>query len=319
MASEFKISVIVPVYNTAEFLEECLISLSSQSLDNFEVICVDDCSTDSSLEIIKKKLRVDSRFRLIQNKNNLGVSASRNAGLESANGEYVYFLDSDDFLEENALEILYSKARENDYDVVFTGAYEYFSKEKKIPYDCPVERADHLTGKEFYLHDLSVYVNGAAWWFIFRRQIIIDHPTVRFPVGAHPHEDTTFSFMLLTLSRTFSYTKENLINYRQHPNMVMRQISKSKRKQNLRSIVICLDKIKAFLVEYPEFYLSRKDAFNGLYYALTRKNILHLPLRYSLPLFSMNVSFFVYRKKITKSGYLQIKVFKFPVFRKKIK
>ena len=98
-----KVSLILPVYNTGKYLRQCLESIENQTLKNFEVFCVDDGSTDDSVEIISEYVKKDSRFHLLEQKN-AGGGAARNHGMEAAKGEYLAFLDSDDFFEPGLLE-----------------------------------------------------------------------------------------------------------------------------------------------------------------------------------------------------------------------
>ena len=94
---KIKVSVIVPVYNAQDYLEQCIVSILEQTLQEIEVICVDDSSTDRSLEILKKYEKEDSRMRVLTQPNS-GAGAARNRGLSQASGEYLSFLDADDFL-----------------------------------------------------------------------------------------------------------------------------------------------------------------------------------------------------------------------------
>lgn len=119
------VSVIVPIYNTEEYLEECLDSLINQTLKDIEIICIDDDSSDSSLEILKEYCKKDDRFILIENDSNQGPSISRNEGLNRAKGEFVAFLDSDDKIDENAYEQLYKFAKDNDHDLVVFNAVRF--------------------------------------------------------------------------------------------------------------------------------------------------------------------------------------------------
>ena len=116
-----KVSVVIPVFNAVPFIRKCVESALSQTLDGIEVICVDDCSTDNSEEIIGS---IDNPgLRIIAFPENRGVSAARNAGLEAAKGEYVYFLDSDDWLDPDYLEAMYSIAKKWSEDVVVNSNY----------------------------------------------------------------------------------------------------------------------------------------------------------------------------------------------------
>lgn len=112
-----KISVIVPVYNAEKYLRESIDSIVNQGLDDIEIICIDDGSTDNSLDILNEYADIDSRIKIISQKNS-GAGASRNLGLEHATGEYIYFIDSDDYLDLNALEELYNVACEKSIDFV---------------------------------------------------------------------------------------------------------------------------------------------------------------------------------------------------------
>ena len=119
------VSVIVPIYNTAEYLEECLDSLISQTLEDIEIICVEDKSSDDCLKILKEYSKKDDRIVLIENDSNQGQSISRNNGLKVAKGEYVAFLDSDDWIDRNTYEQLYKFAKDNDHDLVVFNALRF--------------------------------------------------------------------------------------------------------------------------------------------------------------------------------------------------
>ena len=108
------VSVIIPVYNAAEFIGKCVSSVLEQTLNDLEVICVDDRSSDDSFEVLSRL--EDPRLKIIRFPENRGVSAARNAGLEAASGKYVYFLDSDDWLDPDYLEAMTDKAEETGED-----------------------------------------------------------------------------------------------------------------------------------------------------------------------------------------------------------
>lgn len=114
-----KVSIIIPVYNSQEYISRCLNSILSQSLKEIEIICVDDKSTDKSAEIIEYYAKSDCRIHIIENAVNVGAACSRNAAMKQANGEYVQFVDSDDYLEPGALEELYNMSKENKSDMCF--------------------------------------------------------------------------------------------------------------------------------------------------------------------------------------------------------
>ena len=123
-----KVSVIIPVYNVEEYLRECLDSVVNQTLKEIEIICVDDGSTDNSLEILKEYAKKDSRITVITQQN-LHAGVARNAGLAVARGEYLSFLDSDDFFELNMLEETYEVAKTENSDLTF---YQYKNYNNEI-------------------------------------------------------------------------------------------------------------------------------------------------------------------------------------------
>ena len=103
-----KVSIVIPVYNVEKYLEECIESAIKQSLNDIEIICINDGSTDSSLEILKKYEKKYSNIIVISQENK-GLSASRNVGIRKAKGKYIYFLDSDDFIDTNSMELCYKE------------------------------------------------------------------------------------------------------------------------------------------------------------------------------------------------------------------
>ena len=112
-----KISVVVPVYNVEKYLKECINSIINQTLEDIEIICVNDGSTDSSLEILNDYAKKDSRIIVI-NKSNSGYGHTMNMGLNAASGEYIGIIESDDFADKNMFEDLYKLAKEYDADIV---------------------------------------------------------------------------------------------------------------------------------------------------------------------------------------------------------
>lgn len=124
------VSVVIPVYNCAEFLHECLDSILNQSLKDIEVFCVDDGSTDMSVDILSEYQQADERVRLLYQKNS-GQGVARNNALQHVTGKYVIFVDADDWLEPEALELLYNKIEQDNSEIVFFNVYETGSDNQK--------------------------------------------------------------------------------------------------------------------------------------------------------------------------------------------
>ena len=130
-----KVSVIVPVHNTGKYLSKCLDSLLGQTLTDLEVICINDGSTDDSLEILSQYAQKDKRIKIIDFKENKGVSVARNEGIKAAMGDYVAFMDSDDLVDLDFYEKLYEKACQTGADIVKGDLKEIFPDGKIKTYD----------------------------------------------------------------------------------------------------------------------------------------------------------------------------------------
>ena len=120
-----KVSIIVPVYNVEKYISRCLNSLINQTLDDIEIICVNDCSTDNSFETVKEYAVKDSRFVLIEHEINQGLGSARNSGIGIASGKYIIFIDSDDYIDTDYCEKLYNTAKKYDADIVVTNLLKH--------------------------------------------------------------------------------------------------------------------------------------------------------------------------------------------------
>lgn len=190
-----KLSIIIPVYNSEEYLDRCIQSVTAQDYTLFEVILVDDGSTDSSPVICDMAAKADPRFRVIH-KPNGGVSTARNAGLDAAVGEYVMFLDSDDALLPYALEDMLESTRHAD---VVVGGYAVFKDNVPIkdvrPSDSSLYKLGEYPG--FYKYNLNrnCELLDAPWAKLFKREMLSD---IRFDTGLSYAEDKLFVFTVLS-------------------------------------------------------------------------------------------------------------------------
>lgn len=139
-----KVSIIIPVYNTEQYIGECIESILKQTLTDFELILVDDCSTDNSLTILKSYANNDPRITLVESSVNTGVGEARNKGIELATGEYIAFVDSDDFVKEDMFEKLYTQAIKDQADLVLcdTGTFSSDGREKSVWYKAIYGKAE---------------------------------------------------------------------------------------------------------------------------------------------------------------------------------
>lgn len=178
-----RISVIVPVYNTCSYLSKCLESLFSQTLCDIEIICVDDGSTDGSSDVLRDFAQKDSRLKVLKHERNKGAAAARNTGLAVARGEYLGFVDSDDYVSNDYFEKLYIVAKENTADIA-KARYFYEKKDdiqKEDKYNISIEENKY---------NFSINFTTAIY-----RHSIIKNNKIRFPDGITNYEDVVFLIM----------------------------------------------------------------------------------------------------------------------------
>lgn len=171
-----KVSIIVPVYNVEKYIHKCLDSLVNQTLKELEFIFVNDGSPDSSSKIIKEYAKKDKRIKLL-NKENGGQASARNLGLEHAKGEYIAFLDSDDYVKENMYETLYNRAKKDNLDIVICNNYLVYK-------DSIVENDPGITNKKEKIISPREYVtlSPSPWNKIIRHEYLIKEK-FKFPEG----------------------------------------------------------------------------------------------------------------------------------------
>lgn len=211
-----KISVIIPVFNTEKYLRECLNSVLFQSLYEIEIICANDGSTDNSLDILQEYAKKDTRIKII-NKQNEGPGITRNSAVKIAKGEYLLFLDSDDFLEKDALETLYNQIETDKSDIIFFNInYIYEDKSDKIDFISPYE--NRLQKKCFNIQEAFdiLYDTNALAFKMYKRNLWISKN-----IHYSNHllgEDSLPYFIYLAYCKKISICKKHLYNYRKHSN-----------------------------------------------------------------------------------------------------
>ena len=173
-----KISVIIPVYNVEQYLPRCLDSVLAQTFTDFEVICVNDGSPDNSAAILTEYAQRDNRIRII-NQENQGLSGARNTGLKTAQGEYIYFLDSDDCLHPQALEVLYRFITENKADIV---SCDFSKNDTSIPSFQKIEISDipfEITDNPLHFNKKGYTLHISACTKLYKRSILNDLEFIR--------------------------------------------------------------------------------------------------------------------------------------------
>ena len=196
-----KVSIIVPFYNVEGYIEKCLDTLVNQTLKDIEIILVNDGSTDRSIEIVNKFLRRYPEKLVYLEKENGGLSDARNYAIPYTKGEYIAFLDSDDYVEKYMYEEMYNMAKKENSDMVECNFYwEYPDKQKE-------DIGTIYHGK----NEMIVKIRVVAWNKLIKREIL-EKSEVRFPKG-YRYEDTEFTYKLIPYIEKVSFLKKPCIHY----------------------------------------------------------------------------------------------------------
>ena len=210
-----KISLLIAVYNTAAYLPQCLDSLLSQTLKDIEVICVDDASTDNSLALLHQYTEKDNRVKVFALKENSGQAHARNVGLSHATGDYIGFVDSDDWLSQDALEKVCESFRDDVDSVLFRLLYAYTDGSMK---DYQMSPFTTMTGDEAFRASLTWQIHGC---YVVRNAIHKAHP---YDESQRAYSDDNTTRIHYYYSRKVAFC-EGVYYYRQQPVSVTRSVS----------------------------------------------------------------------------------------------
>lgn len=241
-----KVSVILPVYNVEAYLDEALYSLEKQTLKDIEIIAVNDGSTDNSLSILDKHALTDKRISIYSQKNK-GLSGARNTGLNLCQGEYVYFMDSDDIIDKTALEECYNYAKKHDADVCLFDAEVFYEKDAlQIPWD--YNRNDTLVEDKKY-EGLSLFnllldkeKHRAVVWLQFTRWEYLKKIKLNFYDGLI-HEDELFTPQVILQTNRIYYLNRKFVKHRIRKSSI---VGKGYSKKNLNCYLTVFDELFKF-------------------------------------------------------------------------
>ena len=209
-----KVSLILPVYNVEEYLRECLDSCINQTLGQIEIICIDDGSTDGSAKILAEYADSDKRIRIIAQPNS-GLSAARNSGLRVARGEWIMFLDTDDYLEPKACERIYREATSSLCDIIVFGTNIFPIEPKPTKWHSSVL---HIRGRRYpnATPDI-IFKEAGAKPFVWRQAFsaeLLRTSGVMFDEDVRYGEDIVFQFKIFPHAKRVSFISDRLYNYR---------------------------------------------------------------------------------------------------------
>ena len=285
-----KVSIIVPVYNVEEYLRKSLDSVVNQTLKDIEIICVDDCSTDGSLNILKEYAKKDNRIRIIEQKENQGQGVARNIAIDIAQGEYIMFLDPDDWLELNACEEAYNQINKNKNDMVFFNLYiwkEHNGKCGKRELDInrlkPFEEVKNNPYINLRELQTNWFIGGWTWVQIYSKDFLNKNNII---FSTHRYgEDLIFITKAMIESKDISILDVPLYNYR-------------KRKSSSKVYTDC----------YKDVIETKKNTYKIIEVSGCNKDLLNNFLLYEIA--SNNMHFKKYTKanrKIRKDFYARLK------------
>lgn len=231
------LSIIIPVYNAEAYLAECLDSCLDQCFPSgdYEILCVNDGSSDGSAEILARYAGENPRIRVITQPNS-GVSVARNTGVDAAGGEYIWFVDADDFIRRNCLEQLFRTLSDAPVDKLSFGHFEF----EKTLSEAQSEQAARGS-----LRPTRMFLGGMIWESLYRRAFLVQHG-LRFREGISYAEDGLFLYELSQCKPTVSSVDQVFYHYRRNPSSVTRRRSDAARKKRSDSAL----QVALVMIEY---------------------------------------------------------------------
>ena len=270
--NNIKVSIIVPVYDVEPYLKECLDSIINQTLKEIEIICIDDCSTDNGYKILEEYTKKDNRIILLKNDGNRGVGYTRNVGEKLAKGEYLYFIDPDDYISLNFLECLYNTAKKYDSDIVHTlniytntnGKLNKYwlhidnilSAEQKKNIANYMEYKSEASLKKLNRKNIET-TNFNLWSKLYKKEFLINHNLFSNESKIGAGYDTELTLRILLYEPKLSYNNNAIYYYRIRGNSIV-----DKYKKEIDRSIYMIDNMNNIIKYYKE---RRTDLLNDLY------------------------------------------------------
>lgn len=205
-----KVSIVVPIYNVEDYLDRCLDSIKNQSYNNFEVLLIDDCSTDSSSKIALEYSEADNRFKYYKHRRNKGLAAARNTGIINSTGKWLFFVDSDDRIRDDALDLLISQANRTNSDIVLCSYSNEYINGRIVPIDMFKYLDDNSSKKEI----ITLVEQASATRKLILRDLFITN-NILFIETIKRSEDIPVIIPLMIKAKKITYIEDNLYYYLQ--------------------------------------------------------------------------------------------------------
>lgn len=250
------VTVALAVYNNAANIEECLQCYEKQTYPKMEILCIDDCSNDNSVEILRRHAESDPRYRIIEKENNAGLSDTRNISIDEAKGEYLYLCDADDICDPDMIEKAVTKAEEDKADMVIWDFYE-FGKQiyRLMKKNDPSRLREDMSRKEL------CHIGSFMWTHLFRTSSLREL-NLPFPLG-RTKQDLPVHWAACIMMDKISIIPERLYGYR----ISAEQTSRKKGKVLLDFIYVH-DYLRDYLEKNGKFDEYRKDFFQSMIIAM---------------------------------------------------
>jgi len=263
------VSIIIPVYNAKiEYFHECMRSVLGQTYTDIEAVLVDDGATEELRHACEEYAERDSRV-LVIHQENAGAAAARNAGLKACQGEYVTFVDSDDYIDTKTIELALKRLLEDDLQILLWGSYKFDESGKKeyMPYDADVrlfegELKEQLQLKtmagylSFYLPPSTHFGSGSCCSKLYKKAFL-EEKKLWYPLGIKRAEDVNFNIRAFENAGRIGYLNQHFYYYRQHSDSATYQY----RENGIEVFTDALNCLKSFLEEY-----DKGDIFYQIYY-----------------------------------------------------
>lgn len=244
-----KVSILIPVYNVSNYIEHCAHSLFKQTFQDLEYIFVNDCTPDDSIEklqnIIKQYPLVEQKVKIIQHDSNKGISAARNAAIEASKGDFISFVDSDDYIEPNMIEVLYNKALAEQADIIVS---DFFSEypDKTIYVQDIINVENDINFKELITQNHTY----ACFWNKLISRDLYKRPECKIPEGLNYGEDLYVMTRIYYLAKKIAKVDQALYHYVQYNSNA---ITKSKKRMHFENLVLFWETFEHFLKEHNEY------------------------------------------------------------------
>lgn len=305
-----KISVIIPVYNVEKYLSKCLDSLINQNFSDYEIILVNDGSTDNSQQIIDKYKEKHPNIIFNYLQKNKGQGAARNLGVSKARGKYICFVDSDDYVEPNFMEELYKFATSSQYDIIVFDMYKRFENDKPKEYLKGIVKYSDSIQKNYIL-SLAGPCNK-----LIKRKVWVDNKLVFLENTIY--EDLALIPTIAKYTKNIGYFEKPLYNYLIHSGSTMNQVTYSKKLKDIFKVVdkLYIELEKDFYEELEYLYITNLLHGAGLRFLKFKEGISDIEHIKSI----MNDKFPKWRKnKYLKKQNFRYKVICYLIYKKRIR